>query len=120
MFSLPSFPSPRTSRAAASVPLCLCGSFLLLVVVVGFLAAPALADPSPAARDSLDGRVFTGYQGWFAPTDEKGNAVWRHLGKRGKFEPGFCGIDLWPDVSELSPEELVPTGFKFADGRIAN
>src|SRR3954464_7366757 len=91
--------------------------FRLAFVVVGLLA---IGGRVRAAHDSLDGKVFTGYQGWFAPTDEKGNPVWRHLGKRGKFEPGFCGIDLWPDVNELAPEELVSTGFKFANGRIAN
>jgi hypothetical protein len=87
--------------------------FLLLA----FLTLPL---PARAAHDSLDGKVFAGYQGWFAPADEDGKPVWRHLGKRGKFEPGFCGIDLWPDVGELTAEELVPTGFKFADGRVAN
>lgn len=88
-------------------------SFLLISLFL-------LALPARAAHDSLDGKLFTGYQGWFAPTDDNGRSIWRHLGKRGKFEPGFCGIDLWPDVSELTPEELVPTGFKFADGRVAN
>jgi hypothetical protein len=88
---------------------------LPFLIAVLFLALPARA-----AHDSLDGKVFTGYQGWFAPYDDGGKPIWRHLGKRGKFEPGFCGIDLWPDVSELTGEELVPTGFKFADGRVAN
>jgi hypothetical protein len=91
---------------------------LLLLLILTLLAIPALAEP--ATHGSLEGKVFTGYQGWFAPKDENGRAIWRHLGKRGRFEPGFCGIDLWPDVTELTAEERFPTGFKFADGRVAD
>src|SRR4051812_11946959 len=99
-------PSVR-SKAARMIRPTLYGLFLFLAV-----ASVAGAEPQRATHDSLDGKVFTGYQGWFAPKDENGKAIWRHLGKRNRFEPEFCGIDLWPDVAELAPDELFPTGFK--------
>src|SRR3954454_13261356 len=60
-------------------------------------------------RSTLTGKVMCGYQGWFtAPGDGSGKG-WSHLASRGKFAPGSCCIDLWPDVSELSDTEKVRT-----------
>ncbi|MCA9059199.1 MAG: hypothetical protein KDA85_11890, partial [Planctomycetaceae bacterium] len=38
---------------------------------------------------------------------------------RRPFGPGNVTVDLWPDMSELTPEERFPTGFLHADGRPA-
>jgi hypothetical protein len=86
---------------------------LLLVLL---LAAPAFAAES---EQSMHGKVFVGYQGWFAPVIEGTSARWIHFGDGGRFEPGRCVIDLWPDVSELGEDERVATSFKHADGRPA-
>lgn len=68
---------------------------------------------------TLSGKVLCGYQGWFtAPGDGSGRG-WRHYSVRGEFKPGFCGIDLWPDVTELDDDEKYATPFRHADGRIA-
>jgi hypothetical protein len=68
----------------------------------------------------LTGKVVCGYQGWFtAPGDGSGRG-WRHYSTRARFEPGRCGIDLWPDVSELDDDEKYPTSFRLADGRAAH
>jgi hypothetical protein len=61
-----------------------------------------------------------GYQGWFnAPGDGAGRG-WRHYPARGRFEPGRCGIDLWPDVSDLDDDEKHATAFRHKDGRVAH
>ena len=68
---------------------------------------------------SLIDKVMCGYQGWFnAPGDGSGRG-WVHYG-RGRFEPGQCTIDLWPDTSDLDDDEKFPTPFRHADGSVAH
>lgn len=69
---------------------------------------------------TLTGKVMCGYQGWFAAEGDGSGRGWVHYGKRGRFEPGQCTIDLWPDVSELDPDEKYPTAFRHADGKVAH
>src|SRR6187549_359257 len=68
---------------------------------------------------TLTGKVMSGYQGWFATPDDGADRGWGHWSSRGRFEPGACKIDLWPDVSELDPDERQTTPFVHADGRKA-
>lgn len=70
-------------------------------------------------RTTLVGKVVAGYQGWFTAEGDGSGRGWFHYGKRGEFGPGRCTIDLWPDVSELGPEERFATDFRQADGRVA-
>ncbi|MEM8865452.1 MAG: sulfatase-like hydrolase/transferase [Planctomycetota bacterium] len=67
---------------------------------------------------SLDGKVMCGYQGWFNVPEDGMGLGWKHWGRRihDPLEPGNITVDLWPDVSELGPDERYPTGFKLADG----
>jgi hypothetical protein len=70
-------------------------------------------------RSTLTGKVMCGYQGWFTTPGDGSGRGWRHYPARGKLQPGFCGVDLWPDVSELDEEEKDPTPFRHKDGRVA-
>lgn len=67
---------------------------------------------------TLDGKIMCGYQGWFNTPDDGMGLNWKHYARRSHkpFGPGNVTIDLWPDVSELSPEERYATGFRLADG----
>jgi len=67
---------------------------------------------------TLDGKVMCGYQGWFgAPGDGSPKSGWRHWTKHpGPLADDNAKIDLWPDVSELTPTERFTTGFKLPDG----
>ncbi len=69
---------------------------------------------------TLTGKVMCGYQGWFAADGDGSELGWRHYGggRRG-FEPGNCTFDLWPDLSDMTPDERYPAPFKHADGRQA-
>lgn len=68
--------------------------------------------------DSYNGLVMAGYQGWFsAPGDGSDRGWYHYAGSGGRFEPGICTIDMWPDVSEY--EKIYKTEFVFADGRPA-
>jgi len=67
---------------------------------------------------SYKGLIMAGYQGWFnAPGDGAGMG-WNHYAKNGRFEPGICKIDFWPEVSEYHKTYRTP--FNLADGRPAN
>ncbi len=75
---------------------------------------------APVDPDGLQGKVLCGYQGWFNTGEDGAGRGWFHWSKGGRpLAPGTAKIDLWPDVSELPPEERDATGFRFPDGRVA-
>jgi hypothetical protein len=77
-------------------------------------ARPVGVDPS-----TLTGKVMCGYQGWFGAPGDGVNDRWVHYNAGKRFEPGFCTIDLWPDMTEYGKDERFPTEFRHADGRVA-
>ena len=83
--------------------------------------APRAQSEVPVARpQGLAGRVFCGYQGWFRAEGDGAGLGFSHYTQRGKFEPGQCSIDLWPDLSEYTAEEKFATPFRHADGSVAH
>ena len=80
-------------------------------------AAPGLKAENP---EGLDGRVLAGYQGWFRAEGDGAKLGFRHYEKRGRFEPGSCTIDLWPDLTDFRKDEKFPTPFRHADGTVAH
>ena len=71
-------------------------------------------------RSTLIGKVMCGYQGWFNAEGDGAERGWVHWTKhRAALDPGNAKFDLWPDVSELAPEERFKTGFHYPDGRVA-
>ncbi|MEM7010296.1 MAG: glycoside hydrolase family 71/99-like protein [Verrucomicrobiota bacterium] len=86
------------------------------------LAAAEPRSNQKAAKnpEGLDGRVVTGYQGWFRAEGDGSKLGFHHYQKGGKFEPGSCTIDLWPDLSEFDDDEKFPTPFRHEDGSIAH
>jgi len=66
---------------------------------------------------SYKGLIMAGYHGWFnAPGDGAGMG-WNHYATNGRFEPGYCKIDFWPEMSEY--QKTYRTPFNLADGRPA-
>lgn len=63
---------------------------------------------------------MTGYQGWFRAKGDGSRHPWKHYQRGGKFEPGSCSIELWPDLNGFDADELYPTPFRHAHGQIAN
>jgi len=57
---------------------------------------------------------MAGYQGWFDTPGDGSGRGWYHYERRGQFRPGFCTIDLWPDVSEYP--QTYETEFVYEDG----
>lgn len=60
------------------------------------------------------GLVMAGYQGWFNTPGDGADRGWHHYERNGRFEPGYCKFDLWPDMAEY--EKKYPTPFHFEDG----
>ena len=79
--------------------------------------------PSVAGVDTttLTGKVMCGYQGWFNCEGDGADLGWTHWARnrRKLFAPGNITVDLWPDMTELGPDERFVTGFHHADGRKA-
>ncbi|MGI9475004.1 MAG: glycoside hydrolase family 71/99-like protein [Rubripirellula sp.] len=71
---------------------------------------------------TLDGKIMCGYQGWFSCKGDGGDLGWIHWGRsrRRPIGPENVTVDLWPDVSELDPDERYATEFRHSDGRVAD
>ncbi len=83
---------------------------------LGYYEGPSIAGTDTS---TLQDKIACGYQGWFACEGDGAGLGWNHYQADGKFEPGHCSIDLWPDVSELDEDEKYETPFKHADGSAA-
>jgi len=66
--------------------------------------------------EGLRGRVLTGYQGWFRTPGDGSGMGFHHYQKNGKFEPGACTIDLWPDLTGFDEDEKFDTPFRHKNG----
>lgn len=104
---------PSTSGAAAS------GANVQRPSPAAMAAAAVVDRNAVIDRSSIEGKVLVGYQGWFRCEGDGSKMGWHHYGSGGKFGPGRCGIDLWPDVRELAAEERFDTPFRHADGSTA-
>lgn len=93
-----------------------------MAVVLGSLFAFACASEKPVEPycNTMKGKVFCGYQGWYRTPNDGSGLGWEHWETPDEnFYPGKCGIDAWPDVSELDADEKIPTAFKKSDGSYA-
>lgn len=84
------------------------------------LAVATCAQAGPSLHPTLEGKVVTGYQGWFRAEGDASGLGWVHYGPGRRFSAEKYSFDVWPDLSELTPEERYPSPFKFADGRTAD
>jgi hypothetical protein len=109
---------------------------LWLVVAAAWLAScgPSLSQLPSASRTppaaiaraavdatTLDRKLMFGYQGWFGcPGDGSPLGAWEHWFRRGQpASAATLRVDMWPDESELDPDERCPTPFTRPDGRPA-
>jgi|GEM_PF-676461 len=68
---------------------------------------------------TLTGKIMCGYQGWFNCPNDGSNRGWIHWGSSNKFEPGYCTVEWWPDMSQYDADEKFASGFKNADNSTA-
>ena len=85
----------------------ICASLMAILQIS--LARGLHAGPREDAS-TLAGKVMCGYQGWFNCEGDGADRGWAHWTKgRGPLSPANAEIDLWPDVSELTPGERFAT-----------
>lgn len=100
---------------------------LLKIPLVAFVLLSSFSSVSFAgetktypAADGLEGKVFTGYQGWYRTHGDGSGTPWKHYENPYlRFEPGHVGIEYWPDLTEFEEDELYETPFVLADGSAA-
>src|SRR5260221_11071033 len=106
--------------ACCSVTSCRIGP---LAPTAALKIAPAPGAPPAVAVDpsTLDRKLMFGYQGWFGcPEDGSPLHAWEHwFRRRVPASATTLNVDMWPDVSELGPEERCPTPLTLPDGRRA-
>jgi hypothetical protein len=83
-------------------------------------ATPTLSAPRVDAT-TLHGKVIFGYQGWFNCLNDGTNLnTWVHwFHYNAAPTAAELTVDFWPDVSELTKNELCPTEMKLPDGSTA-
>jgi hypothetical protein len=97
-------------------------TLVLGFVVGGRVRADNSGEPGPyhgpvvhgVDTTTLDGKVMCGYQGWFCAAGDSTNGTgeWRHWCRHtGPPSDSNVTVDLWPDVSELGPDERFATAF---------
>ncbi|MDO8541106.1 MAG: glycoside hydrolase family 71/99-like protein [Opitutaceae bacterium] len=90
------------------------------VVLVAFIAACVSPTTRRVDSSTLRGKVMCGYQGWFNGEGDGANRGYNHWARGGaRPGPGRVTVDLWPDLTELAPNERFATDFVHADGRPA-
>jgi hypothetical protein len=90
-----------------------------LMVIASDLAWAEAPSGATHFYSSLRGVHVAGYQGWFAcPGDGAVGVGWGHWFRGGSNpeDPNSLAIDLWPDTSELGPDERCPTAFHLPSG----
>lgn len=88
-------------------------TFLILLANIAFTFATS-RHASDSRFMTYKGLAMAGYQGWFNAPDDGAGRGWNHYTKDGKFYPGMCTIDMWPDMTEYKVKYKTP--FVFADG----
>ena len=91
---------------------------LVLTGSLFILAAVGQKKYSPGSSyETYKGLIMAGYQGWFNAPSDGANMGWNHYATNGRFEPGYCKVDFWPEVKEY--QKIYETSFKIADGQPA-
>src|SRR3981081_3714484 len=94
--------------------------FILAILCLGCCLPSVQAQSKHSPRSNFptyEGRVMSGYQGWFRAPDDGVNEGWGHYSGRGPLTVSTFRLDFWPDVSEY--EKTYPTSLTNNDGSVA-
>lgn len=68
---------------------------------------------------TMEKKMLMGYQGWFSCPNDTSNRGWFHWFKTNAPDAANFRVDMWPDPSELTPDERCPTQMKYPNGQPA-
>ncbi len=71
-------------------------------------------DPS-----TMEHKLMMGYQGWFTCQGDGSNTGYLHWFNNDTPNAANFRVDMWPDASELTPEERCPIDMQYPDGQPA-
>jgi hypothetical protein len=87
------------------------------------LALPIAGEPQffrlapEVDASTMTGKLLMGYQGWFAcPGDGSPSSRWVHWFRSQNPIATDATVDMWPDISELDPDELFSTSMTYPGG----
>ncbi len=69
--------------------------------------------------NTINRKLLMGYQGWFNHPGDGANVGWRHWFRDNMPDANNLTVDMWPDMSELEPDELDETQMTYRNGRKA-
>ncbi len=93
-------------------------NILVILFSIGVTVAGAQQKYSAGSSfNSYKGLIMAGYQGWFNAPGDGAQMGWNHYATQGRFEPGYCKVDFWPDIKEYQKTYVTP--FKTPDGNPA-
>jgi len=67
----------------------------------------------------MEHKLLMGYQGWFNCPSDGADIGWYHWFKNDVPSAASLRVDMWPDTSELTPDEHCKTAMKYPNGRAA-
>jgi hypothetical protein len=96
-------------------------SFVIMSGLTALLIGHSLSTPPSRFFTTLMYTHVAGLQGWFACPSDPIKVGWGHWFRGGSDikNPDSLAIDVWPDTSELEPDEKCPTPFKLRSGEPA-
>jgi len=68
---------------------------------------------------TMEHKLLMGYQGWFSCPNDSSNRGWFHWFSNNIPDAASFRVDMWPDASELTPEERCPTNMTYPNGQPA-
>ncbi len=74
----------------------------------------ATVDPT-----TMEHKLLMGYQGWFSCPGDGSDTGWFHWFKDNTPDAAHFRVDMFPDVSELTPDERCATSMKYPNGETA-
>lgn len=121
IFHAEPWPGPGHRQWPRAIPVESCQSWGMsrVLSLVFYLAIGPGALVLGDGKGAFEGKIVCGYQGWFRAEGDGSGLGWHHYASGGKFEPGHCQIEVWPDTRGLPPGDRFSTSFRHPDGSVA-